>query len=147
MLNNSGNTILSLKCNKYNMGKKITNSGIIACSLFITSVINLQAQDNKIQKRPNIIFITTDQQSASMMSCAGNPWLKTPAMDYIAQNGVRFTRAYCTNPVCSPSRVSLMTGRFAGIFNDDKGDIVRENDGSLKILKVSNTCISEKCWI
>jgi len=120
------------------MGKKITNSGFIACSLFITSVINLQAQDNKILNRPNIIFITTDQQSASMMSCVGNPWLKTPAMDYIAQNGVRFTRAYCTNPVCSPSRVSLMTGRFAGIFNDDKGEHVRENDGSLMIQKISN---------
>ncbi len=84
-------------------------------------------------EKPNIIFITTDQQSASMMSCAGNTWLKTPAMDYIAQNGVRFTRAYCTNPVCSPSRVSMITGRFAGEFKDDKGMPVIENEGSLRI--------------
>jgi len=42
-------------------------------------------------RRPNIIYIYTDQQSASMMSCAGNEWLKTPAMDYIAANGIRFT--------------------------------------------------------
>ena len=44
-------------------------------------------------KKPNIIYIFTDQQHANMMSCAGNPWVKTPAMDFIAENGVRFTRA------------------------------------------------------
>jgi arylsulfatase A-like enzyme len=87
-------------------------------------------------EKPNIIFITTDQQSATMMSCTGNPWLKTPAMDYIAQNGVRFTRAYTTNPVCSPSRVSLMTGRLAGAFKDDKGLQVIENDGSMRIREI-----------
>ena len=97
-------------------------------------------------ERPNIIYIFTDQQSANMMSCAGNNWLKTPAMDYIAENGMRFTRAYTTNPVCSPARVSLMTGRFPGYFNDDKGAQVRENRGSMKIPQVSpevlNTTIS-----
>jgi choline-sulfatase len=83
--------------------------------------------------KPNIIFILTDQQSASMMSCAANPWLKTPAMDSIAENGIRFTRAYTTNPVCSPARVSFMTGRFAGAFNDNKGQQARENKGSMNI--------------
>jgi choline-sulfatase len=90
------------------------------------------------QKRPNIIYIYTDQQSASMMSCAGNKWLKTPAMDYIAANGVRFKRAYTTNPVCSPARVSLMTGRFPGYFNDAKGNQARENKGSMRIPRVSD---------
>lgn len=89
-------------------------------------------------EKPNIIFILTDQQSASMMSCAGNQWLKTPAMDYIAQKGVRFTRAYTTNPVCSPSRVSMVTGRFASTFNDDKGMQVRENEGSMKVQGISD---------
>lgn len=86
--------------------------------------------------KPNIIYIMTDQQSAKMMSCAGNKWLQTPAMDYIAQNGIRFTRAYATNPVCSPSRVSMITGRFAGVFKDDKGLQVRENEGSMKIKEI-----------
>lgn len=63
-------------------------------------------------RRPNILFINTDQQSANMMSCAGNPWLKTPAMDRLATEGLRFTRAYCTNPVCVPSRFSFFTGRM-----------------------------------
>ncbi len=83
--------------------------------------------------RPNIIYIYTDQQHANMMSCAGNSWLSTPAMDYIAENGIRFTRAYTTNPVCSPARVSLITGRFASDFRDNDGNVVRENRGSMRI--------------
>ena len=83
-------------------------------------------------KRPNIIFIITDQQSAHMMSCTGNKWLKTPAMDYIAASGIRFERAYSTNPVCSPVRVSWMTGRFPDYFSTP-GNAVRENGGSMKI--------------
>jgi arylsulfatase A-like enzyme len=74
------------------------------------------------QERPNILFIFTDQQSARMMSCAGNRYLRTPAMDSLAAQGVRFERSYCTNPVCTPSRFSLMTGRMPaeiGLRNND----------------------------
>lgn len=88
-------------------------------------------------KRPNIIFIVTDQQSAHMMSCAGNPWLKTPAMDYIALNGIRFERAYPTNPVCSPARISFMTGRFPGAFRTPKGERVRENGAAMRVREIS----------
>ncbi|MBT3198630.1 MAG: sulfatase-like hydrolase/transferase [Phycisphaerales bacterium] len=88
-------------------------------------------------KRPNIIYIYTDQQSATMMSCAGNKWLKTPAMDYIAKNGIRFERAYTTNPVCSPARLSLMTGRFPGSFDYKKGP-ARENHGAMAIKPLSD---------
>jgi choline-sulfatase len=63
-------------------------------------------------KGPNILVILTDQQRASMLSCAGNSYVKTPNLDSLAQTGVRFERAYVANPVCSPSRMSLMTGRM-----------------------------------
>jgi len=88
-------------------------------------------------RRPNIIYIYTDQQSATMMSCTGNKWLETPAMDYIAKNGIRFERAYTTNPVCSPARLSLMTGRFPGAFNYAKGP-ARENYGAMAIKPISD---------
>ncbi len=61
-------------------------------------------------KKPNILYIMTDQQSAHMLSCAGNKWLKTPALDQLAASGIRFNRAYACNPVCVPSRFSLQTG-------------------------------------
>jgi arylsulfatase A-like enzyme len=64
--------------------------------------------------RSNILFIMTDQQHAGMMSCTGNKWLKTPAMDSLAQDGVRFEKAYCANPVCTPSRTSMATGVMPG---------------------------------
>lgn len=67
--------------------------------------------------RPNIIFIFTDQQQAGMMSCAGNKYLHTPAMDSLAATGVRFKKAYCTNPVCLPARFSMMTGRMPSELN------------------------------
>ena len=66
--------------------------------------------------RPNVIYVFTDQQHAGMMSCAGNPHLKTPAMDSLAQTGARFERAYSANPVCVPSRVAMMTGHFPSRF-------------------------------
>lgn len=64
------------------------------------------------KKRPNILLIITDQQSGTMLSCAGNKWVKTPAMDSIMNKGMRFEKAYATNPVCVPSRFSLMTGFY-----------------------------------
>lgn len=60
--------------------------------------------------KPNILLICTDQQFAGAMSCAGNADLKTPAMDSLAESGVRFERAYCTHPLCGPMRTSIVTG-------------------------------------
>lgn len=63
-------------------------------------------------KRPNLLLILTDQQTHDAMSNAGNPWLKTPAMDSLARTGTRFAEAICPYPVCSPSRASIFTGRM-----------------------------------
>jgi len=62
--------------------------------------------------RPNILYIMTDQQWANTMSCAGNADLRTPAMDSLAADGVRFEQAYCSNPLCVPSRTSMLTGKM-----------------------------------
>ncbi len=72
------------------------------------------------QKKPNILFIMTDQQHDRMMSCADNPWLKTPHLDALAAEGIRFESAYATNPVCVPSRMSMATGMMPGRI--DSGD-------------------------
>lgn len=61
-------------------------------------------------KRPNILIIMTDQHSATMLSCTGNKWLKTPSLDALSSVGIRFEKAYVTNPVCMPSRFSIQTG-------------------------------------
>ncbi|MHC4707760.1 MAG: sulfatase family protein [Planctomycetota bacterium] len=68
------------------------------------------ANNPRGQSRPNMLFIMTDQQHAGMMSCTGNKWLKTPALDGLSARGIRFERAYACNPVCVPNRFSLQTG-------------------------------------
>ncbi|MFP4057861.1 MAG: sulfatase [Candidatus Brocadiia bacterium] len=70
------------------------------------------AEGAEAPARPNILFIITDQQSATMVGCAGNEHLETPALDRLAARGVRFERAYAANPVCLPSRFSFFTGRM-----------------------------------
>ena len=115
---------------------------LVISSLLLGNLSCRQGKGQVEKMKPNIIYIFVDQLSASMMSCAGNKWLKTPAMDYIAENGIRFTRAYTTNPVCSPSRVSLMTGRLPGYFKDQHGKEVRENRGAMNIPQVSGEVLN-----
>lgn len=77
---------------------------------------------------PNILVIITDQQRADMLSCAGNRWVKTPNLDRLASSGIRFERAYVTNPVCTPSRTSLLTGRMPSAIgmecNEDASSMI-----------------------
>ena len=104
--------------------------------LLIAVATSLQAA-----KQPNILFIMTDQHHARMLSSAGNPYLKTRALDSMAKSGIRFSRAYVTNPVCAPSRISIATGMMAGRFgvfsNGMKATIPKKvSDNSLgKLIK------------
>ncbi|MDU0352511.1 sulfatase-like hydrolase/transferase [Paraglaciecola aquimarina] len=61
--------------------------------------------------KPNIIFILTDDLGFNQIGAYGNTPIKTPNLDKMANNGIRFDQAYAGNTVCSPSRVSLFTGR------------------------------------
>ena len=61
-------------------------------------------------KRPNILYILSDDQGAWAMHCAGNPEIHTPNLDHLAEQGIRFDDFFCVSPVCSPARASLLTG-------------------------------------
>ncbi len=63
-------------------------------------------------KQPNVLFITLDQFRADSMSCAGHPLVKTPNLDRLASNGVRFARHYAQAAPCSPGRAALYTGTY-----------------------------------
>ncbi|MDA0746213.1 MAG: sulfatase-like hydrolase/transferase [bacterium] len=60
--------------------------------------------------RPNIVFIITDNHAAWTLGCYGNPDIRTPNIDRLAEQGIRFANAYCVNSVCSPSRATFLTG-------------------------------------
>ncbi|MBP8952085.1 MAG: sulfatase-like hydrolase/transferase [Armatimonadetes bacterium] len=65
-------------------------------------------------RRPNFIIIYTDDQGYGDLSCMGAPDLSTPNIDSLAASGARFTNWYSNSPVCSPSRASLLTGKYPG---------------------------------
>ena len=65
-----------------------------------------------MSKRPHILVLMPDQQRADCLSCAGHPVIETPNMDRIAAEGVRFTNAYTTCPLCMPARSSFLSGLY-----------------------------------
>ncbi len=66
-------------------------------------------------KRPNFVFLITDQQRADWLGCYGHPVLKTPNIDSIAARGTRFDNFRTASPVCMPNRASLLTGRYPSL--------------------------------
>jgi len=80
--------------------------------LLLPAVFN-RAQGGEESRKPNILLIITDQQFADAMSCRiGKKYINTPAMDSLAASGTLYTRAYCANPVCVPSRAAMFTGHY-----------------------------------
>ncbi|RMD84807.1 MAG: N-acetylgalactosamine-6-sulfatase [Lentisphaerae bacterium] len=67
-----------------------------------------------MMRDPNIIFILCDDLGWGDLSCYGQQTLKTPNLDKLAEEGIRFTNFYTTSPVCSPARASIMTGLHSG---------------------------------
>src|SRR4051794_25845941 len=63
--------------------------------------------------RPNIVIILMDDLRWDEVGCVGHPFVKTPNIDRIAREGVMFRNAFATTPLCSPSRASFLTGRYA----------------------------------
>jgi arylsulfatase A-like enzyme len=62
--------------------------------------------------RPNIVFIMADDLGGHDLGCFGSTFHKTPNLDALAKRGLKFTQAYAANPLCSPTRASIMTGQY-----------------------------------
>ncbi|MGI0021423.1 MAG: sulfatase-like hydrolase/transferase, partial [Nitrososphaeraceae archaeon] len=66
-------------------------------------------QDLSVKDNPNIVFILSDNQAASLIGTYGNKDIKTPNIDQLSKDGIKFTRGYATNGLCSPTRASILT--------------------------------------
>ncbi len=63
-------------------------------------------------RKPNILFLFSDQHNAKCLSCSGHAQVRTPNLDRLAAQGCRFEQAYTVNPICTPSRVSFLSGVY-----------------------------------
>ncbi|MEZ5426854.1 MAG: arylsulfatase [Pyrinomonadaceae bacterium] len=111
------------------------------CLFFVPSVIG---QKNKSKQKPNIILIYADDLGYGDLGSYGQKMIKTPNLDRLARNGIRFTDFYASAPVCAPSRASLMTGRHQGHAvirgnNNDRGERVPLGPEDTTIAEVLKT--------
>lgn len=73
--------------------------------------------DKKKDLKPNILFFLVDDQRDDVISCAGHPFVQTPTVDKLAENGIRFTNAFVTTSICAASRASIYTGLYESKHN------------------------------
>ena len=64
-------------------------------------------------QKPNILFLMSDEHSPHAIGCEGNDIVQTPNLDRLAKSGTYFDAAYCQFPLCTPSRMCMLTGKYA----------------------------------
>ena len=99
--------------NRFTRRKALASIGGIVGGTFLlnNNSVTKNVKTPSSQRQPNIIWLISDDVSRPDHGCYGNP-VRTPNIDRLAEEGVRFTSAYATSPSCSPSRVSMFTGKY-----------------------------------
>lgn len=87
-------------------------SGAIAANLALLSAVEANAAEKKKSDQPNVVFILIDDMGCRDLTCFGSDFYETPNIDALAGEGVRFSSAYASCHVSSPSRASIMTGMY-----------------------------------
>lgn len=82
--------------------------GLVALGLVM--LLPLSSAEAAEPDRPNVVLVMTDNHGAWTLGCYGNPDIRTPHIDRLAKEGIRFTRAFSSNAVCSPTRATWLTG-------------------------------------
>ena len=94
------------------VGSAATSAGILSILPSCTAI----AQTTKAKiNQPNIIFIMADDHASHALSCYGSKINKTPNLDRLAKEGMRFSNCFCTNSICAPSRAVILTGKYSHI--------------------------------
>ena len=70
------------------------------------------ANQGVLTQRPNLLYIHSDQHNPAVTGCYGDPLVQTPHLDGLAARGVVFDSVYCPSPICVPSRMSMLNGRY-----------------------------------
>src|SRR5207248_6156905 len=81
----------------------------------VLAAAHLTAAETSRSNRPNILFIMADDHAAHAISAYGSKVNKTPNIDRIANDGMRFANCFVTNSICTPSRAAILTGKYSHI--------------------------------
>lgn len=109
------------------MRRKLKSAFIFQIFLLLVFSQNSLAQNEPNKRNPNVLFIAVDDLNDWTGYLGGHPQAKTPNIDRLASMGVAFTHAYCSAPLCNPSRISLLTGirpSNSGVYGN--GERLRE---------------------
>ena len=90
---------------------------------FIQSLAGAPAIQTRGGRRPNVLWLMTDEQRPDSLGCYGSPWARSPRLDELASSGTLFESAYTPSPVCVPARSSLLTGRMpssTGVYHNQQ---------------------------
>lgn len=102
---------------------------VLLASLLVVPRIDARQPASPTDRPPNIVFILADDLGYAELGCYGQEKIKTPNIDRLARQGMRFTQFYCGNAVCAPSRCCLMTGKHPGhafVRNNRQNKLPRE---------------------
>ena len=94
----------------YNRREFLRTAGMGAAAMVLPQFIGSCARRGK---RPNILFIMSDDHAEQAISCYGSKLIETPNIDRIAKEGIRFNNSFVTNSICAPSRAVLLTGKYS----------------------------------
>lgn len=122
---------------------KNSNLSQLCCLPCALSAVSCVAMEEDAAPKPNFVFVITDDQRWDAMGVvqkeqgenARFPWFKSPAMDRLASEGVRFRNAFVTLSLCSPSRAAFLTGQYGHING------IRKNNRGLPLNSVTHATL------
>ena len=104
----------SHRSTRYQLMSTRTHNSLPIIAILLTGLFTTHSAPAAEPKPPNIVLIVADDLGYGELGCYGQKMIKTPRLDGLAEQGLRFTQFYCGAPVCAPSRCTLMTGKHLG---------------------------------